>query len=563
MDGNSAIETPDFRVMVELQAIMDYMAMLRGLSKDAKHYKQVSSLELTRFPSFDGSDWSLPESFDDYFQACVQQHRLFSRVRPYDFAVRDIAFLREKGADIIVYVPPQYARHAEKIQKWTSKYFPGTRIVAGDIRDINPSADVWVARTPELVDSLVENKLPVIVIDGKENADIVDVIRAVRWDQAGYFLRHSQMIKNWVINDPDRLLSHHPAFLAESQQSGNINHGFAVFPPNTAEGAIWVGSEKAISRRFASPDFIYVLGTGEKLSPSRIETVKQAQQQDMLDLDRKERVIRLYTEQGLELQLQYPQWSRFISFQELEMQIELRRIETIIGMDPIRGTLKHVGRIPNIPSEPGSSKRNKKQHDPAQSPHVPVLAATEFGTSMANAIVIDRKDLGIPINIEASELITLIAESANVPKKRGADSSNLAGYLAETMALRELDKRGWKILEPSRQALIDNPASIEGQINVRWIDKDDVLNNADVDGLLIDPDGKLHVIEVKIRDLTKLSPTQTSLMRHLEDGGKILNPQCKGLRKDTVEFSAIFTPVVFKSAENTSAIDKIRGLLSR
>ena len=52
-----------FRIDIELDAVVDYMTMLRGFSAHGEFYDGFVSDQLTRFPSFDGSDWQelLPE----------------------------------------------------------------------------------------------------------------------------------------------------------------------------------------------------------------------------------------------------------------------------------------------------------------------------------------------------------------------------------------------------------------------------------------------------------------------------------------------------------------------
>jgi hypothetical protein len=551
---------PEFTVFVELAAVMDYMTKLRGITTEEKYYPNRTSFELTRFPSFDGSDWDLPEPFEDFFEASVHKRDLFESVKPYDFAVREIEFLRQKGADTVIYVPLSRSNHYLKVKDWVQRYFPRTRIVAGDIRDINQQPDLWVARSRDVIDYLKKTEQPFVAIDGKENAKDPDVVRAIRWDQAGFVLRHSQELHTIATKRP-----HHFDTLEAPRIEGiaphlDVFHGVEFFPPNVSEAAIWVGREQAITETFLDPEFEYRFASGKKMPKASIDRVQAAALADKKDLAHKESILKDFMQTSFELRLRFPKFAHWISMQELEMQAALRAIEKVHGVNPITGATKKRKKAANIPqpAEPEPPMRHRRTPEPIQPT---VLSPIDDDT---NKIKISRADLGLPADAEARDLITYFATASLATGPSAIHYSQAVGTMAEKIALHVFEEKGWKVFQP-RSTAPRTQTKIPGQIVISWFDGDGNKQQADVDGLAKSPDGTLHVIEAKASPGSKISARQRRLKDHLDSGGKILNPDCVGLRKSTMEFDATYTIVTFANTPEQSSLPRriMRNPLSR
>ncbi len=534
-----------YRVIIEASALIDYMTFLRGITKDGGHFEDRTSLEFPRFPSFDGSDWDLPVRFEEFFDDAVKHRRLFDRVRPYDFALRELMFLTQNGADIKVFVPPELVSYHSRINEWTANFLPGLRTVAGNINDINTHADVWVARSPNLAHWLIDAKQPFVLIDGKENRQLDDVIRSIRWDQAGYFLRQSHSIHEQRIHHPDKLLEAKIPRFDFNGAHQDINNGLDIFPPNVAEATIWVGEQIRLSHVFLSEDFKFDYEDGTQMSPDQIERAKTAIKADLEDLRHKQKVLRKYLELGFELRTSNPTWARYIAAAELQMQTQLREIEKITRMNPITGELPRNRKAKNYQSMDPQFTQAIIEKTPGTSPE---------SYNSDTRILISLQDLNIPKRFQAIEIIESISELVSTGAQlrgKAASKSNITGALAEDIATSFLHRNGWKILMPRHRVNAPQSGKRNGDINVEWIDSHGNVERGAVDIIAKDPNGQLHIIEIKAKKSSELSPQQKKLKKHLENGGTILNPDCSSLRKDQKSFKASYTVIAFEQARVT------------
>ncbi len=518
-----------FAVAIELDALMDSMTMLRGMTAHGKMYPGFTSDEITRFPSFDmdGSEWKLPApyTFEDLLRRAIDEKGYFNRVRPYDFAERDITFLRRKNVDITIYVPDHWKHYEQEIIQWANRYFPPqahepqVKIHASDLGDVISSPDVWVARSPALARSLTRENRPFILFDGKENAHVKNGIRAIRWDQVGYALRHGEHIFS---RDDEPI---HEASPSVSQQekippTQNIWSSQPYISPDQTPAALWVGDQKISLRRVLdnpdarlrwTPSNGRTVGKplGEKQKKNALTSVGI----DLKEIGRKGHLIERLAADRLHDSLRNPQWAKVIHEREQGMRRALDDLENELGIHPVTGAKKQT-------------KYKTRNHAPT--PHL--TDRVEVGSDKGE----------IQLHLRVSDYIHLMTNHWDKLQRENfpAVSSQRAGVMAEVITVLMLQQEGWKVYAPrNRSAPHGKVDSLQDytRVQIQWFTDTNPqrLRSAEIDCLALGPDNQLYVIEVKVSSQQGLSALQNELRNHLAHDGAILNPDVRGLDSRT------------------------------
>ena len=499
-----------FTIVIELDAVMDSMTMLRGMTAHGRMYDTFTSDEITRFPSFDtssGTEWKLPEPFATFFDKAVNQHDYFSRVRPYDFAKREIIFLQRKGVQLIFHVPSHMEKHKTEIESWSNRLFPKTNSVEpikftyGDPSEIKVDPNIWLVRSPGFAKFLKAKKQPFILFDGKENARIRSGVRVVRWDQAGYALRLAEDIFR---GDHPVAGSHKSTKPVKGEQippTEDIWGGHIYFPPDVSRAVVWVGDQiESLEHVKSNPDkrLLYGNDAGEKagrpLEPSQKRNALAAISADLRELERKQKVLELAAATRTELILARPKWARFILNRDFDMNVALRDIKPEVEIEP--------------------------------------------STHITDRLEVGNTDPEIPLQLTVPDYLHLAGENWDALQKEElkGDGKNRAGAVAEMMTVLMLKQEGWKVFLP-RQDVNGRPGSLQNftRVKIDWIPQHgpQKVRETEVDCLAQAPNGQYYILEVKVSSQTRLSKEQRALKDHLDNGGAILNPNCVGIDKRT------------------------------
>lgn len=562
------------QIFIELDAVRDSLTMLRGFLSNGKIFPDFTSQEITRFPTFDTRgkhEWRLPHnmSFHRFLDIAIDQHHFLSRVRPYDFAQRDLTYLRGEGVKLVIYVPPHQEKHLHGLREWAEKYFPAAKkappvgIMFGDIENVGTESGIWVARSPEVAASLANRNQPYILIDGKENAHVTTGYRAMRWDQAGYLLRHRHvMLSGEMANNP--VTAYYSDIEHETLQSDqDIWVGSRIIPPSANPAALWIGDQME-SIRSALSDTEKRLRydrkgkevIGQPLSKEQKGRAIAALLEDMAELDRKKQVIDTQFESIKSALLNQPKWTASITLREARMQPRLREIELEFGIDSITGTTRK-----------GATQTYSRKGTP------------ENGSNITELLKASRTSRDVFLPKPPSDFITLFAQNWEdvTASPFVKEASGIAGELAEMYAVLLLRSEGWKVLRPRNPTESSVPHSLQEytRVKVQWypkIDPDHLLE-AEVDCIAIMPSTdqktmitstadkngkqKFYIFEVKLTSATALSRMQNQLKQHIDDGGSILNPDCVGIPKRLHEIYPEYRVITFDRAvrpQNTNSL---------
>lgn len=519
-------------------------------------YDGFTSDEITRFPSFamDRSvEWRLPEPFETFFKRAVTEKRFFDRVRPYDFAERDMTFLRRKDTNVILYVPRLWENYHDEIQKWANKFFsasPSERPISiehSSPANVTANPHVWVARSTELARHLTRNDRPFILFDGKENQRIRSGIRAIRWDQVGYGLRHAEAI--YASEVAHRRATNVPTAKEKIPPTSDIWGGHPYIPPDQTQATIWVGDQRLslqLVHDFPDARLRYTPEAGPKegqpLTPRQKVHALRAIKIDLAELERKGKLLVDMSSARLDQFLHDPRWSSVVHERELEMRRALEDLERELAIDPVSGNAKKI-----------------------KPPRSESLAPT--------AHITDRLEVGNPLidielELNVSDYLHLAAKNWEILQRENlkGNKSNRAGTFAEVMTVLMLQQEGWKVLIPRDRVTQSNgkPHSLQDftRIKVRWSAHEGQKKpfETEVDCLALGPDNKFYVIEVKVSSQTKLSRSQQALREHLSQGGSIVNPDVRGVDARTPLIYPRYRVLTFDGINLETAVSSTNNL---
>lgn len=541
-----------FRVLIDLDAVMDYMTMLRGMTAHGNFYEDFISDELTRYPSFDGTDWEglLPDgiTFQTFLEDAIngnnkRQRELFDSVRPYDFAHRELSFIHRKDAEIVIQVPPLFHDHIPAVDDWFQKLLPTrnkyipVQVVLEDHSNEPDFADLWVVRNPSTTKWLTDNGRPFILIDGKENQNIDDTVRVIRWDQAGFLIRHGQLMdyltKNYPISRPVASRPEAPLYPPHR----DVWNGNPVVLLPLDDSVRWVGdqirslelvSQDPGRRLRYRPEHGQPRHKARPYSPELVEKVLEINQIDLEELTRKRDILFSLSQQKFQGIYDNPGWTGTLRSRNEKMGFVLSDLEKELGLDPVSG-------------------RQTKKKDP----NIPTAKnAGNFGARLINGKPTDP----VMFNRSLSEGIRLFASNWEVVRleEYHGDKDNIAGHLAELATLLLLKEEGWKLLVPkgrngksdsSLSSLLQRPKFMRmlgqevdrvsefARIDLSWNDlSTKELRTAEVDFVARGPERFLVIGEVKLTSNTELSDSQVALRSHIMNGGRVLNPGFPGIR---------------------------------
>lgn len=544
-----------FRIDIELDAVVDYMTMLRGFSAHGEFYDGFVSDQLTRFPSFDGSDWQelLPEgiTFESFVSDATTGNspngrKLFDRVRPYDFAYRDLTYLRRNGAQIVLHVPPLFEAHIGEIKKWSKKYFPPN----ADFKPIRvepltndpqrKSSDIWVVRNPDSASDLKTKAQPFILIDGKENADIPQVNRVIRWDQAGFLIRHAQLIKHLSANNPGKQLQKQPILRPIHPPHMDVLRGNAIQLLLADDALLWIGKQiRSINIAISSPESALRHGrrstkTREQFSDDLAVKVLSVLAADKQEVTRKAEFLTKAIDNKMDQILANPDWTSILKSREERMAQVLSDLESELRIDPVTGG-ELSGRAPNI-------------------------ARTTTTQSLGDRLLLGNPNTPIVLQLSGVEMVHLLSRhwSAVSAQIFDTEPSKIAGHLAEIAINLIIDEGKWKLLRPTKEANGHSSKSIvetlvngiqkivlrnggeqilsNRRIDLSWHDLDTgEIREAEVDFVAKGPGNKIVIGEVKLSDGSSLSDLQVALRNHIVRGGRMINPGFSGVRGKTFE----------------------------
>jgi len=545
----------NFRIDIELDAVVDYMTMLRGFSAHGEFYEGFVSDQLTRFPSFDGSDWEalLPSdvTFESFLTDAANGNspngkKLFDSARPYDFAYRDLTYLRRNGAQLVIHVPPNFEAHIDEIKKWSKRYFPPnakfkpTHVVSLTQEPDRKASDVWVVRNPDSANDLKTKGQPFILIDGKENTGVQNVNRVLRWDQAGCLLRHAQLIKHLTVNNPGKEFQKEPILRPIHPPHMDIFNGNPIQLLLADDALLWIGKQmRSIDIALNSPESTLRHGrrstkTRKPFSDNLVEKVKAVLAIDKQEVRRKAEFLTEVIDNKMEQIFTYPEWTSILRSREEQMAQVLSDLESELRIDPVTGGEMAGGR-PNI--DRTTTIRSLGDRMLSGSPNMPIVLQLS-GAEMIHLLSRHWVD----VNSQISD----------------ADPRSIAGHLAEIATTLIIEEGKWKLLRPVRDAngltsksivetfksglqrvLLRNdgePMIANRRIYLSWHDLDTKeLRKAEVDFVAKGPGNNIVIGEVKISGKKPISDLQAELRNHIVNGGRIINPGFPGVRGKTFE----------------------------
>ncbi len=545
--------TLNFRIDIELDAVVDYMTMLRGFSAHGDFYEGFVSDQLTRFPDFSGLDWEdlLPhgETFESFLSDAIagnspKAKKLFSHVRPYDFAYRDLTYLRRNGAQIIIHVPPLFEPHMEDIQKWTKKYFPinpnfiPARVIALGDSPYSKKSDVWVVRNPTSAQKLRNQGQPFILIDGKENANLENVIRVVRWDQAGFLLRHAQLIKHLTNRNPHQTFQKQPTYKPVHPPHMDIFQGNPIQLLLADDALLWIGQQlKSLNIAMQNPETVLKHGRNPNKPRKQFSEELTAKVMTVLEIDKQEvqRKARFLTEvidHKMEQIYSNPDWTSVLKNREAQMDQVLCDLETELRIDPVTG-----------------GELSKKR---------PVIDRMITPKTLSERMLSGNANTPIILQLSGAEVIHLFSRNWSDVRAQVTqfDPANIAGHLAEIATKLIVEEGKWKLLRPSDKAnglssskIIDSfmpgfkkfvSCSEDGQgqqyggFFISWHNLDTgELRSAEVDFVAKGPGNIIVIGEVKLSGEKPISDLQAELRDHISKGGRVINPGFQGVRSKT------------------------------
>lgn len=519
MERHDAATSPHFRIMIEIGAVMDYMTMLRGILADGSFVPGITSTQLARLPDFAGTQWELPSgiSVESLLKRASAEKDFFERVRMYDFAHRDLTFLHRRHSEIVFYVPDHLEQFLSEIKDWTERHLPsgeGRRkvsIVAGDLENLKTEANIWVVRSPQIARDLKDRCQPFIVVDGKENATLRNVIRATRWDQIGFALRHAARIRADILsNVPNKrgLIIDEPI-----DDHCDIWSGYRFIPGDPSDAFNWVGLQQDDIRRlehFPINSFT-VEASGAPYTPEQCGMMFRSIQSDITELERRHDVLREIRAIRDNHASHHPRWYEIIDKRERKFRKELTKIEEEFDINPQNGySRRRVG----INIADSKNKKKKKQ---------------------------EPKDLGLSKSMTVQTLVHLMAKYPDLfdTSVMAQKPGELPGKIAERIATALLMEKKYEVISPTNEYVSSPNNGTYNGIYVQWTDEHGNSRNAEIDCLAY-KDEKYTVVEVKLARTSSLTRNQRDLARHLDSGGKISSKQLPEIG----EFSATFGTII-------------------
>jgi|GEM_PF-6667484 hypothetical protein len=543
----------NFRIDIELDAVVDYMTMLRGFTAHGEFFDDFVSDQLTRFPAFDGSDWEnlLPngQTFETFLNDAIRGNsptgkKLFDRVRPYDFAYRDLTYLRRNGAQVVIHVPDRFESNIDEIQKWVKKYFPPNshfkpvRVVALGKEPARKPSDVWVVRSPKSAIELREAGQAFILIDGKENAHIDNVNRVIRWDQAGFLLRHAQLIKHLRDTQQDTRKQKQPIFGPIHPPHRDIFQGQPIQLLLADDALLWIGQQlKSIDIAINNPTSALRFGrksteTRKQFSGALAKKIRPILEIDRQEVERKARFLTSEIDHKMDQIFTNPDWTSILRTREEQMALVLADLENELRIDPVTG---------------GETNRRR-----------PNLARSTTSESLGDRLLSGDPRIPIILNLNGAEIIHLFSRHWNdvVAQIDETDPASIAGHVAEITIALSLKEGKWKLLDVNQKANgLDSPSIIDSlrtgiqryvlrnngeptlskrRIDLNWHDLGTgELRTAEVDFVARGPGNNIVIGEVKLSVGKPLSDLQVELREHIVNGGRIINPGFPGVRGKT------------------------------